>query len=325
MKYQYFILYQDCVITDGISKSIIFDFGQKNYISIEKSQRNQFIHNRYFHCNENNITFALNLKKINYGYFSNTVSNDELITRNYNYFNAKDFSNIVLNLGENIKYDIELFISKIKHLNVDSIQIRCNDTCELILFKLLSFIENFSIRSIELFYPYVNSNSTKTITRKILKVTKKITFISFYNSPKNERYIFHRIRIIHNTQNIFDDNQCGYISQSYFVPDIQFYSEAQFHNSCLNKKIAIDLEGNIKNCPYSKELYGNISSIDLNEMLLNEHYKKYWFLKKDNIKICSDCEFRYICSDCRVFTINGELNQKPEKCKYDPYTNTWED
>lgn len=325
MKNHYFVLFQDCIITDGAKRSIIFDVGQKNYIAIEKVHRNLFIQDSYFHCNNDNFTFAKNLEKINFGYFTNDVTKDKLNQRTYHYFNPKDFSNIVIDFDENLAFDIDLLINKLKYLNVDSIQVRCVEPCEDLLIKFLSCIEIFSFRSIELYIPSKDSNNSRDILKKISKISKKLTFVTFYNSTKNETYIFKGLRVIHNIQNIFEENQCGYISQSYFVPDIQFYSESQLHNNCLNKKIAIDIKGNVKNCPYSKEIFGNINELNLQELMLNEHFKKYWFLKKDDINICSDCEFRYICSDCRIFTVDNDLNGKPEKCKYDPYSNIWND
>jgi len=37
-----------------------------------------------------------------------------------------------------------------------------------------------------------------------------------------------------------------------------------------------------------------------------------------------DCEFRYICHDCRAHTQNEEKYSKPLKCKYNPYEAIWE-
>jgi hypothetical protein len=45
---------------------------------------------------------------------------------------------------------------------------------------------------------------------------------------------------------------------------------------------------------------------------------------KDQIDVCIDCEYRYICTDCRAF--NNDLDtkpKKPEKCEYDQYTGNW--
>ena len=48
-------------------------------------------------------------------------------------------------------------------------------------------------------------------------------------------------------------------------------------------------------------------------------------IKKDDIDVCKDCEFRYICTDCR--SIIKDLNYRysqPVKCKYNPYLGKWE-
>ncbi|RYD71284.1 MAG: hypothetical protein EOP84_25155, partial [Verrucomicrobiaceae bacterium] len=58
---------------------------------------------------------------------------------------------------------------------------------------------------------------------------------------------------------------------------------------------------------------------------LFENFLAYRKLKRDDINICKVSEFRYVCSDCRVFTKSGELHDKPLHCSYNPYTATWED
>ena len=48
-------------------------------------------------------------------------------------------------------------------------------------------------------------------------------------------------------------------------------------------------------------------------------------ISKDQVKVCKDCEFRYMCSDCSAFTKNPEDKfDKPLKCNYNPYTAKWE-
>ena len=47
-------------------------------------------------------------------------------------------------------------------------------------------------------------------------------------------------------------------------------------------------------------------------------------IKKDNIEVCKDCEFRHICTDCRAFTdSNSRPNARPSKCQYNPYISKW--
>ncbi|GEN75154.1 hypothetical protein CHA01nite_08940 [Chryseobacterium hagamense] len=77
--------------------------------------------------------------------------------------------------------------------------------------------------------------------------------------------------------------------------------------------------------------FGNIENTTLEEALSKKDFKKYWNITKDDIEICKDCEFRYICTDCRAFTEaalrsdQGLDISKPLKCGYNPYTNEWKE
>lgn len=72
--------------------------------------------------------------------------------------------------------------------------------------------------------------------------------------------------------------------------------------------------------------YGNISTVELSDVLMLDAFKKPWSIKKDDILICRDCEFRYICVDCRAYRQDeGDWLSKPLKCNYDPYTATYND
>lgn len=123
-------------------------------------------------------------------------------------------------------------------------------------------------------------------------------------------------------------SSCGKVDIKYFNTNLPKVLEAINHNSCLHKKMGIDKDGNIKNCPLMPEHFGNIQKISLEEALDQPRFKRYWNITKDNIEGCKDCEFRYICTDCRAYTENYENSRntdisKPLKCGYNPYTNEW--
>ncbi|SDQ09828.1 SPASM domain peptide maturase, grasp-with-spasm system [Chryseobacterium soldanellicola] len=123
---------------------------------------------------------------------------------------------------------------------------------------------------------------------------------------------------------------CGLIDLKNVNLSRNFYLESQHHNSCLHKKISIDANGNIKNCPSMPQSFGNIKDTTLEEALQHKDFKKYWNLTKDNIEVCKDCEFRYICTDCRAYTERTHDNEgldtsKPLKCGYNPYAGEWEE
>ena len=72
--------------------------------------------------------------------------------------------------------------------------------------------------------------------------------------------------------------------------------------------------------------FGNIKDITLAEALRHKDFTAYWNITKDRTAVCKDCEFRYICTDCRAYLEKPEdMYSKPLKCGYDPYTTTWED
>lgn len=122
---------------------------------------------------------------------------------------------------------------------------------------------------------------------------------------------------------------CGVISKANFAVNIKNFTESLQHNSCLNRKISIDINGDIKNCNSMPETYGNIEDTTLEEAINKPGFKKYWNITKDDIEICKDCEFRYVCTDCRAYTERTKYSgdgldlSKPLKCGYNPYTNEW--
>ena len=72
------------------------------------------------------------------------------------------------------------------------------------------------------------------------------------------------------------------------------------------------------------EVFGNIKDTTLKEAIEKPGFKKYWDINKDKIHVCKDCEFRYICTDCRAYVEDPEdILSKPLKCGYNPYTGEW--
>lgn len=183
-------------------------------------------------------------------------------------------------------------------------------------------------QAIELAMPYCNSLCNESLTN-IDKTANKITRLIFYNSPKNihiaygEKYLF---SVDYTIRERFSNKSCGNVSMDYFHVNKKKFLEAINFNSCLYKKISIDVNGNIKNCPSMPQSFGNITNTTLQEALDHPDFKKYWNITKDQIAVCKDCEFRYICTDCRAYLENPkDQYSKPLKCGYDPYTNQWEE
>lgn len=196
-------------------------------------------------------------------------------------------------------------------------------------------IENIFSKSIllgiEIFSPYhdiIDSN----FVQELHSETTRIYNLIFYNCKRSPFKVKDEFRFIVNfVKEDIKMTSCGKVDLKYFNTNLPKVLEAINHNSCLHKKIGIDINGNIKNCPSMPQSFGNIKDTTLEEALAHKDFKKYWNLTKDEIEVCKDCEFRYICTDCRAYTERTHKNKqgldisKPLKCGYNPYTGEWQE
>lgn len=195
------------------------------------------------------------------------------------------------------------------------------------LHQVLDFFHESRLRHIDIIIKY-NTAITQADWLSIINDFERISFITVYQSPEsevidgdNEAGLLHFVG-----HDIPAHLACGIISRDDFSLNLETIAEAHHFNSCLNRKISIDTEGNIKNCPSMVKSYGNIRDVTLQEALEHPEFRKSWTITKDQISVCKDCEFRYICTDCRAFLENPEDNySKPLKCGYNPYTAEWTD
>jgi len=96
-------------------------------------------------------------------------------------------------------------------------------------------------------------------------------------------------------------------------------------NTCWGHKIAITKDGKLRPCIFSNIIIADIEEIDKIETI--EKIKSYWFITKDRVERCKECEFRYVCFDCREIAQrknNGNLFASNPHCNYNPFTGQWE-
>jgi SPASM domain peptide maturase of grasp-with-spasm system len=187
-------------------------------------------------------------------------------------------------------------------------------------------ISSSIIESVQFIIPYSNETEAQNIIQLIYKYPR-IRFVQMYNAPENNKIYSNEIgsvTVITVENNMENHLSCGIVSRSYFSIATSTFTESQHHNTCLNRKISIDVNGNIKNCPSMSQSYGNIKDTTLMEAIEQPNFKQYWDITKDKIHVCKDCEFRHICTDCRAYVEAPEdIFSKPLKCGYNPYTGEW--
>lgn len=98
-----------------------------------------------------------------------------------------------------------------------------------------------------------------------------------------------------------------------------FINGLKYHK-CFSKKIYISANLDIFPCVMERRIsHGNLYGKRLKDVLNQEIY----FMNKDKIDVCKDCELRYACYDCRADSISKNVYAQPWYCTYNPYESTW--
>jgi SPASM domain peptide maturase of grasp-with-spasm system len=113
------------------------------------------------------------------------------------------------------------------------------------------------------------------------------------------------------------------ISINNFRVNLPLYTESLKFNAFFNKKIIIDSKGNVLKSMYNSESYGNIYKTKIIDIYNNTDLKEYWEISKNNILICQDCEYKYMCIDSRVPLKGENYFYFNDTCHYNPYIAKW--
>jgi SPASM domain peptide maturase of grasp-with-spasm system len=237
--------------------------------------------------------------------------------------------NSIIDVNQNSNHHWDQLILQLLDLGCRALQIRffCDISFDD-LQKISSLIFKSSIKSFEIVLPYNKVEYSESNIKELFVSNIQISSLTFYGAPSSERVsTFDNLSKIYYIEELITGaHHCGFVHSNYFVVNTEHYFESLKHNSCLNKKLSIDENGNIKNCPASKASFGHVSNTSLRTALAHKEFKSLWDVSKDKVTVCKDCEFRYICTDCRVNISNEhDIYSKPKHCSYDPYTGKWAD
>lgn len=337
---KYFNIFSNCVITKGFNSSLISDLQREKSYRIPNSmvevldllkQKTSIkdIILKYGHENTNTIneylTFLIEndlghyLKINEFGLFPDLDLDFDI---------AYPITNAIIEYSKHNSKFIRSIVVDLKKLKCKHIQLVFYEFIELP--KLLEYLLNFKdndFRSIELVLKYddIYFDNIKNIETTNFSITK----VSFHSAKVNDFYRDPKLALFDiylSIKQLKDFSGCGCVDMNGFVTNIKSFTEFKNYNSCLNRKISVNSKGEIKNCPSMSQSYGNIKDTTLEKALEHPDFKKYWNITKDQIDVCKDCEFRYVCTDCRAYIENPKnIYSKPLKCGYDPYTNKWEE
>ncbi|MEG0760360.1 grasp-with-spasm system SPASM domain peptide maturase [Chryseobacterium sp.] len=337
----YFNLFNNILITKGVERILISDL-QRDKSELFPNELNDIIEElseksidemlkSYDLESQGFINEYINILLDNeFGFITKGDWDQNFPPLSYEFLTPNEITNAYITITHlDDLYKIEKSLS---NLNAEHLVIHYNKSLSIDEFKLIEdTFQNSTITSIEIFSLY-HDDIEEEFINDIELFCKRIYSLVFFGCKKapvgtSDKYKF----IISFVKQNIEINSCGKVDLKYFNTNLPKVLEAVNHNSCLYKKISIDINGNIKNCPSMCESFGNIKDTSLEEALNHQDFKKYWNLTKDKIEICKDCEFRYICTDCRAYTERTHENEenldtsKPLKCGYNPYNGKWEE
>jgi SPASM domain peptide maturase of grasp-with-spasm system len=254
-------------------------------------------------------------------------SNDGFIALPSTWDYPATITNAIIDFGY---HDLEMLHSirnDLDYWNTTSIELRFFTFFELEY--VLKCLELFSLGdanslSVVLKHDNWDINSIDQLFNRFISINKLLIFDAKCDNLKSITLHNGVTPVIITTSNI-SASCCGIVSPEYFVNSIPFFNESQNFNSCLNRKISVDHNGEIRNCPSMPKSFGNISNTSLRNVIdTNFSFKEYWKVTKNHIDECKVCEFRNMCPDCRAYVnSSNHITGKPTKCNYDPFTVTY--
>lgn len=332
----YFLLYANCIPVKGAKRSIICDLQLNRYRFIpnilfdiltnnsnKKIEEIKKIHGGIY---DEGIDLFFNLlEKEKFGFYTNSIRNFPPLDLDWK--SPVKITNGIIDIDKNSTYNFLNVIKQLASINCEALQVRIFGKTSIAILKSISKeITNSSILYAEFIIKYNRYISKKELLN-LIKSNPRIRIIFIFNA-RNKKIVTNEKdnfgSLVYVQEEISSSLHCGVVNESYFNTNIQLFTESVNYNNCLNKKVAIDVNGNIKNCPSMSQSFGNIKNVTIKRSISQKSFEKYWNITKDKVLVCKDCEFRYICTDCRVFIDDpSNILSKPAKCKYNPYEASW--
>lgn len=337
----FFILSSSCVFTKGNQRTLVQDFTRNiadfipngYYELLCLLNRHRVCEIAHLVSEDSHKEFSRFLQFMIEREYAFLTTNVELYPqKNYEFDNElRKIESAILEIDfdrSDIR-NMHVFLAELQSLDCRDLQIRMyNIKQNTPIRDLLIAIQNYNFDYIELHIENGTEISVDYCKSIILEIPS-LSNVFLYGRKENKKlpivlkkdgYYDLNVGSIFILTNLFNEHSCGHITKHSLVwGDEAFYHLSKQYNSCLYKRVTLDRQGKIKNCPALPESYE--LKTGLANIVSSDNFRKYWKIIKDDIHVCKDCEYRYNCLDCRA---GVALLEKPTKCGYNPLTNKWE-
>ena len=337
MRQDYFVLFACCIPVKGHSRSTICDLQRNSFelipnilfeiLTEHEGKAMDTIFAAYHHEYNREIEEYLDfLVEKEYGFYS--AEPQSFPKLDLTWHNPFPVTHALVDFDEKSKHPLPHIVKQLTAMFCPVIELRFFHAPSLeVLENTLQTFQDSPFRSVQMIAGYSKELTIAQLTTLAYQYPRLQSLV-IHSTPSENIPASSDISIPHLTfieQNLSSEACCGNISPRYFTVNRQFFTEAQTFNSCLNRKISIDKRGFIKNCPSMTQHFGHIETTSLADVVKQQAFQKVWHISKDQVTTCQDCEFRYVCHDCRAYVANpGNALSKPAKCGYNPYEATWE-
>ena len=326
------MLFTDCKIVKGFKRSAIYDLGRNEFKFIPNSLADILVEFNRKTIQELLSAFSEEDQKIIKEYLDFFIENEylqfcdsdelELFPElDLAYLNSGEINNAVISLSPITIKKLDETVAQLIDLGCKYLEVRNNYPMSISeLSDCFNVFNNSPIKSINLITIYNTDYNIASIENFIEK-NKRVVSTIVYNSTFNT---FLEMKSIKFTKKGLNHLLLQKPSPKSFNINIRLYCESLNYNNYYNNKICIDEFGNCKNSIDNEKSFGNINDISLTDVLNVDNFKALWYIKKDDVQTCKDCEFRYMCVDTREPSrLNKNEWSFKSECNYNPYIGKW--
>jgi hypothetical protein len=209
------------------------------------------------------------------------------------------------------KFNVERINCSIAQFNFILSEYSCKDT--------LNFLNDFANHNEADAFEFTVLNGFKNTSHlfKILESVNKIITINNYSDINLDIYPTMK------SNRFF--NPLDEISLRLSLNHLTYFESKDYH-LYFNRKLFIGKNTEIKNVFESNESFGYLEEmnvLNLEEIILDKDFNKFWNVKKEDTLVCSICEFRRLCIDNRIPIKINEKWIHNKECDYNPFISKW--
>ena len=333
MNEQILLLYEDCKVVTGYKRSAIYDLCRHEFKFIPNSLAQIIDQFKGKPVHELLSAFSEEDQQVIQEYLRFLVKNEyihfcdpdevELFPKLTEEFrSAGEISNSIIELSPITIAAFESIIDQLTAEGCCHLELRTDETYTIAEFSdVLANLRDAPIRSVSLVARYAPEFDITTLSSLIAGHPRLVSVLvhsaeeAAFDAKQGIR--FYKESLQHLIQNKLPTPRS-------FNVNSQLYFESLAHNTFFNKKVCINQAGYWKNSLEISQDFGHIGSTSLQEVLQNSEFKKLWSIKKDDIDVCKDCEFRHMCVDARTPMQKDETSWYfNTSCHYNPYIAKW--